>query len=459
MASQLAMAETTLNASTASTSLRVPLISSQQVVTCDNTNFSPKDPDDRHRLGVVVSVPFFDGKQKLAGLVSGVVRSEVLAGYLPDGDGAVILPATGYTMGQFDRSMQASHSRRFIEEGRPDPDLVYSEVVPLDILDLRGKWYYWAGRPNSEFLESQSSRSATKVACFQFTILVVSLTVVLAGFYGIQRKRQLVTERAALLDAKVKESVSIITAQQEQMAASARLAGLGEMAAGIAHEINNPLAIIRGNAERLVKRFNDRELQMDKIEGHLTTITQTVDRIVSIIRGLQAISRDGKGDPFVPTSVKSVIDESIDLCSARFQRAGVNLTKSVPENAPSIDCRPAQVAQVIVNLLNNAFDAVSGSNGAWVAIAVHGMDSGSHIRISVTDSGKGIPPEVLKRLMTPFFTTKPSGKGTGLGLSVSHGIAESHRGKLWVDTACLNTRFVLELPIRQDGSARERRAA
>jgi C4-dicarboxylate-specific signal transduction histidine kinase len=107
-------------------------------------------------------------------------------------------------------------------------------------------------------------------------------------------------------------------------------------------------------------------------------------------------------------------------------------------------CRPSQISQVILNLLNNAYDAVVGRNEAWIKIDVRSSDDA--FEIAVTDSGEGIAPSVADRIMTPFFTTKPMGKGTGLGLSISSNIMIDHGGTLKLDRSCPRTRFVVTLP-------------
>jgi signal transduction histidine kinase len=113
----------------------------------------------------------------------------------------------------------------------------------------------------------------------------------------------------------------------------------------------------------------------------------------------------------------------------------------------AIECRPSQIEQVIINLLNNAFDAVSPLSDKWVRLDFTNFHD--KIQIAVTDSGEKISPEIVEKLMLPFFTTKEIGKGTGLGLSISKGIVEDHQGKMYFDSFSSHTRFVVELPINQ----------
>ncbi len=225
-----------------------------------------------------------------------------------------------------------------------------------------------------------------------------------------------------------------------------KMAALGEMSGSIAHEINNPLALIQGKASQLLR--HDREGSLDKkvlIES-LEKIIGMSDRISKIIRGMKSISRTAEHDPFEKVELKIINDNIQGICSERFRNASINLEIS---NIPTlaIECRPSQIEQVIINLLNNAFDAVSPLSDKWVRLDFTNFHD--KIQIAVTDSGEKISPEIVEKLMLPFFTTKEIGKGTGLGLSISKGIVEDHQGKMYFDSFSSHTRFVVELPINQ----------
>jgi C4-dicarboxylate-specific signal transduction histidine kinase len=168
-----------------------------------------------------------------------------------------------------------------------------------------------------------------------------------------------------------------------------------------------------------------------------------VQRIVAIIRGLKNFSRSGEADPFTRQSLDSIVNESIALCSERFKSANIPLTIELCSEA-WINCRPSQISQIILNLLNNAFDAVEKHQTPWVKLSAQLTED--QIVIRCTDSGTGIPQEIAAKMMQPFFTTKPIGQGTGLGLSISFGIARDHGGELKINTDSPNTEFALTLP-------------
>lgn len=228
---------------------------------------------------------------------------------------------------------------------------------------------------------------------------------------------------------------------------SAKLASLGEMASGIAHEINNPLAVIHSRTLHLRRQIDRGQYDPDSFKESLVKINLTVDRIAKIIRGLKSFSRNAEDDPFVSTPLKSIVDNTLELCGEKFRHHNV-LLKVDPIPDITLDCRESQLVQVLLNLLNNGYDAVDGKEHRWVNVSFN-MVKRNQISIMITDSGDGIPEEVAQNIMQPFYTTKDVGKGTGLGLSISKGIVEGHKGELYLDRKSSNTRFVISLPIAQ----------
>ena len=218
------------------------------------------------------------------------------------------------------------------------------------------------------------------------------------------------------------------------------------MASGIAHEINNPLAIIKGKAYQILKRLENGEVNVDFLSKEVSKIEQNSLRIVKIIKGLRTFSRHGEADPFKGVSFKSILDDVLELCYERFKYQGVELKVS-GDLSTEIRCQETQLAQVVLNLINNAHDAVVDTPKPWVH--VHADNDGESLRITVTDSGPGISEEIAQKIMQPFFTTKEVGMGTGLGLSISKGIVEIHGGRLFLDRNCPNTRFVIDLPLQK----------
>ena len=224
---------------------------------------------------------------------------------------------------------------------------------------------------------------------------------------------------------------------------SAKMAALGEMSGNIGHEINNPLAAILLRAHRLQRLAVKDKLDTLAVSGTARDIEATVDRIRRIVDALRSFARDAEKDPMRAESVAGIVADTIELCRERFRQHTIELT--IDPIAPNIyvECRAVQISQVLLNLLSNAHDAVEGAPQRRVRIAAEADER--EVRLSVSDSGPGVPRELRTRIMEPFFTTKEIGKGTGLGLSVSKGIAETHGGRLAHDDASAETRFVLTL--------------
>jgi PAS domain S-box-containing protein len=240
---------------------------------------------------------------------------------------------------------------------------------------------------------------------------------------------------------------------ESKMIQSSKMASLGEMSAGVSHEINNPLAIIQGSAFRAIQNLSDitpdTMLRLrDEVDNDLNRIIQNCDRIARIVRGLRAFSRSVEHEPFLPTSLSVVVEDVMNLAYERFINHKIRIHIDLGEPV-TLDCRPVQLGQVLMNLLNNAYDAVSECDESDREIWIRARHDESTVEITVEDSGIGIPEAVHHRILEPFFTTKDVGKGTGLGLSISKGIVESHSGRIWLDTSSERTRFVIVLPLQQ----------
>lgn len=244
------------------------------------------------------------------------------------------------------------------------------------------------------------------------------------------------------------KSEKTLDLQKQKLVASAKMSSLGEMASGIAHEINNPLMIIIGLCVRL-KRFIERgELDHDVFVREVNKIESTSFRISKIINGLRAFTRNSENDQMNLISVNQIVEETLELCRQRFADHAIELRVDLLESPDiKILSRPSQISQVLLNLLGNSFDAVEFLPEKWVEVKL--VTSSKWLFIEVTDSGNGIPAHVVDKIMNPFFTTKEVGKGTGLGLSISQGIIDEHKGKLFYDAESSHTKFIVQLPLAE----------
>ena len=230
---------------------------------------------------------------------------------------------------------------------------------------------------------------------------------------------------------------------------NAKMASLGEMAAGLAHEINNPLTIINGYSSKLSKMVERNTFDDDSLMDISLKIKKTSLRISSIIKGLKAFSRNSQTDPLVSVSVVDIIDDTLSFCQEKLKNNGIKLEVNHSNSDISVCVRPVEISQVILNLLNNSFDelAMKAPESPWMKIKTFSEDG--FVQIEISDCGQGIEPEVASRLFEPFFTTKDVNKGTGLGLSISNTIIQKHGGKFYLDESAKNTTFIIKLPIAE----------
>ncbi len=227
-----------------------------------------------------------------------------------------------------------------------------------------------------------------------------------------------------------------------------KFAALGEMAGGIAHEINNPLAIICGKAEVLLMQKTHGTLTDETLERQLKGINSTSQRIIKIVKSLKNLARDGRINYIEKTSVASAIDPLIDIMTSRLENMGVGLTVDRQGFETEMKCGVVELGQVLMNLIINSAQAIELLDEKWVKVEI--QSDAMKVYILISDSGKGISADVQKKLFQPFFTTKAPGMGTGMGLSLSKELMRKQKGDLYYRSGLANTTFVLELPKAED---------
>lgn len=234
---------------------------------------------------------------------------------------------------------------------------------------------------------------------------------------------------------------------------SEQLAALGELAAGVAHEINNPINGIINYGEILSSRERDAET-VREVAGQ---IVREGHRVADIVISLLSFARQDQRQVQV-TNLKDVLYDTLTLTSNQLRKEGIHLEVEVPDDLPPVACIPRQLQQVFLNVLNNSRYALDESNGATtdhpqitITAAAEILEGAQFLRLSFHDNGTGIPRESLDRVTKPFFSTKPRGKGTGLGLSISQGIVIEQGGRLVVEsTEGEYTRVSVLLPVSRE---------
>ncbi|WP_322064661.1 histidine kinase [Burkholderia ubonensis] len=260
-----------------------------------------------------------------------------------------------------------------------------------------------------------------------------------------------------------------------QLLQSEKLASIGQLAAGVAHEINNPIGFVSANLNtlktwvrglldvvaaheaalprhdaetRVALTATGRAADIDYIRGEIATlIDESIDgtmRVRRIVQDLRDFSRPGS-DEWSVVDIHAGLESTLNVVHNELKYKA-DVVREYGD-VPHVECLPSQLNQVFMNLLVNAAQAIPGRG----VITIRTTSDGDHVTIAISDTGKGMPPDVMRRIFDPFFTTKPVGQGTGLGLSVSHGIVERHRGVIDVTSEPgRGSTFSIRLPIRHE---------
>jgi signal transduction histidine kinase len=256
-------------------------------------------------------------------------------------------------------------------------------------------------------------------------------------------------------------SLDDLRTAQDRLIQTEKLASLGQLTAGIAHEIKNPLNFVNNFSAVSVELIDEMQetlkgMQLDEdkraemnqlaetLRANLDKVVQHGKRADAIVKNMLLHSRQGSGE-HRPVDVNALVEESLNLAyhGARAENPGFNITlkRSFDPNAGGVDVFPQEITRVLLNLISNGFYAATkrkgqaDSDGYEPTLAAATRDLGDRVEIRIRDSGTGIPPEVKEKMFNPFFTTKPAGEGTGLGLSLSYDIVvKQHSGSIEVDT-------------------------
>jgi two-component system NtrC family sensor kinase len=229
---------------------------------------------------------------------------------------------------------------------------------------------------------------------------------------------------------------------EQQLRQAEKLSALGQLVAGVAHELNNPLAVVMGYAQILSKHKTLEE----KVRKDLLKILHESERAAKIVRNLLTFARPREPHMTV-VDVNRLVADALETREIQVHSAQVQVLRRLAPDLPVTKADADQIEQVMANLMANAIQALDNHLGKRV-IEVTTEKRGDKIRIAVADTGPGIPLQILDRIFDPFFTTKGPGKGTGLGLSICYSIMEEHKGKIWVESEVgKGARFIAELPI------------
>ena len=252
----------------------------------------------------------------------------------------------------------------------------------------------------------------------------------------------------------LKQTLQDLKSTQAQLIQSAKLASIGELSSGVAHELNQPLMVIRSTAQLTQGAIKKNQVGKNELKGQLKKIERNTKRMMNIINHLRTFSRQSSLD-FHPVDINEVIENTSLMIGEQLHLHDIEMKKNLTTNLPKIQGDSNQLGQVILNLIINASDAIeaAGNKRQRRIEMVTRMSDGVKgvIEILIIDTGSGISQECLEKIFDPFFTTKKVGKGTGLGLSISHGIIKAHKGEIEVaETGPNGTTFRIKLPIESN---------
>jgi PAS domain S-box-containing protein len=244
------------------------------------------------------------------------------------------------------------------------------------------------------------------------------------------------------------EYVRDITEEQrllEQLIQSEKLAGVGILASGITHEINNPLSGIIGMAEVAME-----EDDISAIRNYLKDILTSGERIAEIVSGLRSYSRIAKNGELGSIDLNGVLEDSLKMVGLATKTYSVEVIKKL-QPLEKVEANAGEIQQVFTNLITNAFQAINTTDGKAGVLTLSTCSLRDSIEVRVSDNGTGIPQKYLTKIFDPFFTTKKVGEGTGLGLNIVYRIVTKYRGTIEVESKeGLGTTFTLKFPIRRD---------
>jgi signal transduction histidine kinase len=454
----------------------VPLISGSEVITCDNTDFiyTGKDAD---RSGVMFSVPFYAPDGKIKGLITAIILTSALRDLLPASHFALINPGYSYTnLAAGTQQMMSSHNS--ILAAKPDSSLIYSEIVPVSVHDSRSPWYVWAGLPNDAFYRSPAALSVDNTRQSNFLIVIIigigvgvslffisrhldqsrALNLTLTKSRDLAEKSEAEALASATMFKEMNQDITRLNMElshtakelreaQSDLIRKAKLEQMGNLVATVAHELRNPLGVVRNSSFALQKKLRDaginESVSLARIESGIVRCDKIISQFLDFAHSQSLMMSDVDMDAWLEKIVGKAATNYPEFIS-------ITCKLGLPGVRVGIDSE--KMERVIGNLLSNAADAMTlkdqprlDRRGHLPHIIITSSLSPRGIEILIGDNGPGIPSDIVEKIREPLFTTK--GFGTGLGIPAAEKILELHNGGLEISSVLdEGTSFVIWLP-------------
>lgn len=246
------------------------------------------------------------------------------------------------------------------------------------------------------------------------------------------------------MESELKEKKAALEKQAEDNIVQSKLATIGIMTSGIAHEINNPLMVIAGKVHKLKGLLAKNSENAPTYAPVIEKIEATVHHVQDVVTGLKMLS-SSKSTEVAKHSLNEIIKHTLMLSNDRLIASGIDIQLNDFDDI-HLMCSPSQIIQVLFNLISNSINALAKFESPWIDIEVRQLKESNKVQILFTDSGDGIPEEIHEKIMEAFFTTDTTGQGTGLGLNICRQIIAKHGGSLRLNSLSEHTQFIIELP-------------
>lgn len=273
---------------------------------------------------------------------------------------------------------------------------------------------------------------------FCIALAIIHILSILTPIMGTEFTLQRQNDQ---LEDQMKLKVQQLTSAELSLWESNKLASLGQLSGGVAHEINNPLQVINLHTDNLKSKAEKGEITAADVIQGTNRIEKMIDRISQITESLRRIARDHRTVDMQENDLVHIVQDTMVLCNDKIISNKIYFTMDLPQEPLKVKCNSVEISQIVLNLLNNSIDAVENLETKSIAVTLKQTEN--TVTLTVEDSGQ-ISPNVVPHLMEPFYTTKAFGKGTGLGLSIAKSIADNHGANLYYDKTKAHTAFVLE---------------